>query len=89
METDLLNKVQSFHLLSAEENGFKLTEDDIQLSSEKCSRSLIGKLYGEKMANFTGLKNTLSLLWTSVQPFKIREMGLNLFQFVFQSRLDQ
>lgn len=81
--------MQAFNLKDKEAMGFQIESSDIKNSKEKCSRSLLGKLHGDKIANLTGLRNALTSIWTAVGPFKIRELGVNLFQFVFSSHLDK
>lgn len=83
MDPDILTRLQSLNLKEEEEMGFHLEHSDITVSREECQRSLIGKVYDEKIVNFTGLKNTLTTLWSSSGAFKIRELGVNMFQFVF------
>lgn len=61
---------------------------DVATSIEENRRSLLGKVYGDKRANFTGLKNMLSALWVGSGPVKVREMGINLYQFVFTTQAD-
>lgn len=66
-----------------------ISRSDVQSSTEERSRCLISKIYGEKVANFARVKNTLSLLWSFIGPMKIRELGTNLYQFVFDSQRDK
>lgn len=61
----------------------------IWCSKDEWSRSLIGKIFGDKVANYFGLKNTLSILWPSTDPVKIKEMRVNLFQFIFANQTDK
>lgn len=89
MDQDVLSRLQSFKLRDEEASGFQLDSSDIQLNKKECLRSLIGKIHGDKVANFTGLKKTLCTIWTSIGVFKIREMGANLYQFVFSSQQDK
>lgn len=62
---------------------------DVQTSKEECQRSLIEKIHAAKVANFTSFRNTLSVMWSSVGSFKIRELGVNLYQFVFANQEDK
>lgn len=55
---------------------------------EECARSLLGNIWGVKSANFTGLKNTLSLLWSPEGELKLVELGNNFFQFIFANKED-
>ncbi|CAA0827174.1 Unknown protein [Striga hermonthica] len=89
MESDLIEKLQKFDLSTKEDNGVTLSNDDISPGIQECSRSLIGKIHGIKRANFNGLKETLCNIWRTQQPFSIRLVGYNLFQFVFQSEEDK
>lgn len=89
MDATVLNQFKNFRLEAEENGGCDLEVEDVTVSSAECDRSLIGKLYGEKVANFTGLKNTLAIMWSSVRPFKTRELGVNLYQFTFESEQDR
>lgn len=89
MDSTVLNRFQKLKLRLEEEDGFYLSSSNIQASTEECIRSLIGKVYGEKITNFTGLKNTLSALWSFIGPLEIRELGVNQYQFVFSSQDDK
>ncbi|CAA0823393.1 Unknown protein [Striga hermonthica] len=85
MDSDLIAKLQKFDISAKEESGVTLSEDDIVVGIQECSRSLIGKIYGEKKANLMGLKDTLRSIWKTQHPFTTRLVGQNTFQFVFQS----
>lgn len=89
MDSEVLTRLQSFHLCDKEESGFQLETSDIQVSREECRLSLLGKIHGVKVANFTGVKNTFSSLWNSITPFKLRELGKNFFQFIFANQQDK
>lgn len=54
MELEILERRQRFKLKEKEKGGFHLDNEDVVTSIEECRRSLIGKLYGDKWANFTG-----------------------------------
>lgn len=86
VELEVLQRLQTFKLRDVEAGGFQISSKDFKDCTEECSRSLIGKLYGEKNANFTGLKNMLSALWMGSGQVKGREMGVNLYQFVFENQ---
>lgn len=89
MDPTILQRFQNFKLKPDEESGLTLEFKDIQFSHEECERSLIGKIWGEKVANFSGLKNTLPAMWPFAGHVKVREMGVNLYQFVFVSQAVQ
>lgn len=75
MDADIINSFHSFQLQEEEELGFQLKQSDITFSNEKCRNSLLGKIHRDRVANFTGLKNTLNSIWLTASPFKIQELG--------------
>lgn len=89
MDSDILNYFKNFQLGAEEDEGFRVELEDVQLSTNECHRSLMGKLYGKKIANFTGFKNTLDVMWPLAKPQRIKELGVNLFQFVFATEQDK
>lgn len=80
--------LQSFHLLAEEGVGIELEEKDVAFSKDECGRCLVGKFFGDKRVNFVGLRNTLTSIWPLKSTVKIRELGINLFQFVFANLED-
>ncbi|CAA0808754.1 Unknown protein [Striga hermonthica] len=89
MDSDIIDKLKNFDLSTKEDVGVTLSNDDICLGIKECSRSLIGKIHGDKRINFNGLKETLSHIWRTQQPFTVRLVGYNIFQFAFQSEEDK
>ncbi|CAA0811291.1 Unknown protein [Striga hermonthica] len=89
MENDLANKLRKFALSEKEEEGIVISEEGIASSLQECVLSLMGKVYGEKKVNFHGLKATLGAIWITKQPFSIKSLGDNLFQFLFQCEEDK
>lgn len=89
METELVARLFSFSFSEAEKQSILLEEEDVAFSKEECIRSLFGKVHGYRKANFAGLKNTLSSIWPISDPFILRELGFNLFQFVFTNQEDK
>lgn len=89
MDLDVLQRLQAFKLREEEVGDLHLDASDIQLSREECRHSIIGKVFGDKQVNFVGLRNTLTSIWSTIGPFKIRELGTNLFHFVFTNTQDQ
>ena len=85
----MLDRLRNFKLRNEEENGLQLDSIDIKSSKDEYFRNLFGKIYGEKMVDYTGLKNTLSSLWSNIGQFKICELGVNRYQFVFASQEDK
>ena len=43
-------------VLTEEHEGIMLNMDDVKECREECRRSLIGKIYGDEVANVMGLK---------------------------------
>lgn len=64
MAEEVLESFSKFRLATEEEEeGIALGREDVRKCEEECGRSLLCRVWGNKQANFTGLKNTLSLLW--------------------------
>ncbi|CAA0831374.1 Unknown protein [Striga hermonthica] len=85
----LTEKIRKFKLSEKEESGLQIEEHDFALGVKDCRLSLIGKVYGEKKVNFSGLKATLGSIWVTQKQFSIRNIGINLFQFIFESEKDK
>lgn len=83
MAEEMVNRFSKFQLLEKEDEGIQLNKVDIAQSAEECNRSLLGKVWGKKAANFTGLKSTLNQLWCQNGDLKVIELGFNYYQFVF------
>lgn len=84
MESEVVDRLQKFQLVSEETDGIQLETADVNVSKEECNNSLIGKIFGDKGANFTGLQNTLRTIWRTSKPFKVCEIGINQYQFIFE-----
>lgn len=89
MESEVMERLKHFNLAEEEVTSFKLEQEDVKISKDACARSLIEKIYEQKMANFTGLRNTLRAIWVTAKPFKICELGPNLYQFTFELEEDK
>ncbi|GER32678.1 RNA-directed DNA polymerase [Striga asiatica] len=89
MEDVLMEKMRKFKLSDKEENGLQIEEEDFALALKDCKQSLIGKVYGDKKINFSGLKATLRNIWVTQKQFSMRNIGTNLFQFIFQTVEDK
>lgn len=83
-----MRKIQQFRLVEEEAGGIELAEDDIEISKNECERSLVGKIFGDRKVNFVGLKNTMTAIGPTKEVFQTRELGKNLFQFVFKNQED-
>lgn len=71
MDAEVLNRLSKFRVRENEEKGVVLVQNDIRNRKEECERSLLGQIWGQKDANYTGLKNTLYKLWCHEGELKI------------------
>lgn len=62
MAEEVVNSFSRFRLREREEQGIELNRSDVKGLTEECERSLFGFVWGTKIVNFTGLKNTFSQL---------------------------
>ena len=63
MEGDLSELLQKFSLEGNELLGAVLEVEDLQHGVRACVDSLIGKVIGEKVTNFTGVKSFVAMAW--------------------------
>lgn len=52
---------------------------DVSRSREECERSIVSMIYGENAVNFTGLKQTMEMLWCREGSLKVVEIKSKLF----------
>lgn len=81
MEDDLAEIVQRFALSLSEMQGAELDANDAHNGIMECQNSLIGRIKGEKIANFTGVKKFVTVAWGYPKELRTTELGPNLFQF--------
>lgn len=84
----MVNRLSRFKLKSENDEGIRLDQVDVKDAKEECERSLMGKVWGEKEANFSKIRNTFSLLWCNKGNLKVVELGQNFFQFIFSNKED-
>lgn len=89
MEEDLTYAFQRFVLNPAEREGVDLGVEEVQQSLRECNLSLIGKVVGERIVNFTGIKNFTGHAWGYPRNLKVTELKANLFQFHFETEQDR
>ncbi|CAA0836348.1 Unknown protein [Striga hermonthica] len=89
MADEISDKLLKFRLSEKEGDGLELSEEDIAPGLRECQLSLVGICYGEKKINVNGLKTTLGNIWFTRQPFSIRVLGFNKYQFLFQNEEDR
>lgn len=83
MAEEMVSKFSRFKLKGKEEEGVDLDQKDVRMSKEECTGSLMGRIWGEKSANFTGIKSTFGQLWCQKGSLKVIELGSNFYQFIF------
>lgn len=59
----MLSRFKTFSLSSLETEGVEFGDTDVNVGIEEGKRSLIGKIFGEKKANFLDVKSTVTKLW--------------------------
>lgn len=81
----MVNRFSKFRLREEEDDGVILDQTDVRVSREECEKSIVGKLWGVKTANYSGIRNVFSQLWCQRGELKVVELDLNLFQFIFSN----
>ncbi|XP_027157976.1 uncharacterized protein LOC113759597 [Coffea eugenioides] len=81
MEEELVEVLQKFALSEKEVGSTLLDLGDLDEGIIECQGSIIGKIRGEKIANFTGVKNFATLAWSYPKGLRVAELGPNVFQF--------
>ena len=89
MEAALKRAFKKFDLSETELEGIDLSSEDIKKGVQDCSGSLVGKLIGEKVANFTGVKNFTNPAWGYPRNMIVTELGPNIFQFQLEREEDR
>ncbi|XP_071929195.1 uncharacterized protein [Coffea arabica] len=80
--------LRKFKLSEEENEGVRLDEEVVAKGFLECKQSLIGKMWGEKLANIGGIKSFANNMWSQVKHPKVVEIGRNLFQFIFDKDKD-
>ena len=89
MAEELASIMQRFALSEQELGGTALELGDANTGIQECQLSLVGRVIGEKMINFVGVKNFVSLAWGYPRGLTVMELGPNLFQFIIPSATDR
>nr|XP_027088489.1 uncharacterized protein LOC113709831 [Coffea arabica] len=89
MAEELAEILQSFELSSKELQVTDVGREELAIGIKECQCSLIGKIMGEKIANYTGVKNFVSTAWSYPRDLKVAELGPNLFQFILPGENDR
>lgn len=89
MAEELVEVMERFTLTSRETKEPEIVLDDMSQCIKECKRSLIGKLIGDRIANFNGVKRFAESAWGNPRKLKIAKIGQNLFQFNFEQDTDK
>lgn len=79
----MVKRFERFKLSTRKKGKVELCLGDIQRSREICENSLVGKIFGDNVVNFTGLKKTMTKLWCRERRLKVTELNHKIYQFVF------
>lgn len=89
MDAKVMARFNSFFLSEKEAEYVNLAEIDVCLGLEEGNRSLIGRIFGEKKANFIGVKNAMMKLWQHRGLCRVINLMQNVYQFVFKEAGDR
>nr|XP_027098932.1 uncharacterized protein LOC113718215 [Coffea arabica] len=89
MAEDIAEILQSFTLSSKELQITDVGREELSSGLKECQSSLIGKIVGEKVANYTGVKNFVTTAWGYPKDLTVVELGPNLFQFILSKENDR
>lgn len=85
MAEDVTESMVSLKLTSEEEEDIQVSDEGRMDEINSCALSLIGKFLTCKPFNRKAAKNMLQRVWMLDKELQIFEVGINLFQFKFQS----
>nr|XP_027108780.1 uncharacterized protein LOC113728590 [Coffea arabica] len=80
--------MRKFTLSANEKEGVCLGLEDLEKGVKECRLSLIGRVWGDRTANITGMRSFATNVWPQLKNVKITEIKVNMFQFIFESRKD-
>lgn len=78
--------MKKFVLSAKEKSHIVINEEDLDKGLKECHQSIIGKIVGEKKANFVGVRNYVQSNWGGTSMIKVAEIGTNFFQFTFEDQ---
>ena len=84
MAEELTEIMQKFALNSHEYSVTDLDAGDARTGRQECHTNLLGRIRGDKIANYTGVKNFVASAWGYPKELKVTELGPNFFQFGIQ-----
>ncbi|MED6199647.1 hypothetical protein PIB30_077876 [Stylosanthes scabra] len=65
-----------------------LGEEDISESFKLCSKSLIGRIFADRIFSACTMENALDAIWSRPSGFRVADLGKNYFQFFFDKDTD-
>ncbi|XP_071916207.1 uncharacterized protein [Coffea arabica] len=77
---ELNEMMQKFSLAGNELSGAILDLGDLESGVRECKDIIIGRVMGEKIASYTGVKNFVSIACGYPKHLSVLELGPNLFQ---------
>ena len=89
MAEELEEVMRKFVLSDREVGGIQIEGEDVFQSLEECNRNIIGKVFGDKVANIAGIRSFASNMWIFAKNVKVVEIGINQFQFIFDNMQDR
>ena len=81
MAEELTEIMQKLALNSHEYSVTDLDVGDVCIGRQECQTSLLGRIRGDKIANFTRVKNFVANVLGYPKDLKMTELGPNFFQF--------
>lgn len=79
MADEITEILLKFALSNKEIGGTELDLGDVGASIKECQSSLVGRIKGEKILNFVGVKNFVTAAWGYPKGLRIVELGKNFF----------
>ena len=89
MAKEIADILKGFTLSSKEMQVTEVGTEELTLGIKECQGSLLGKIVGEKIANYTGVKNFVTAAWGYPKDMIVAELGPNLFQFFLPKEGDR
>nr|XP_027070949.1 uncharacterized protein LOC113695926 [Coffea arabica] len=89
MAEEIADILKGFTLSSKEMQVTEVGTEELTLGIKECQGSLLGKIVGEKIANYTGVKNFVTAAWGYPKDMIVAELGPNLFQFFLPKEGDR
>lgn len=89
MEKELVVALRKFKLSSKKERRIELDEVDVKSKMAECRLSVLTKAYGKKKANFSCIRNFVTLRWNLNRNTRIVEVGHNVYQIFVSTQREK